>query len=173
MFLDADDLFMPRAVETLYTNAKAKNYDIVRGSFIREQGNGPDRFMSCKDNVVTWFHAKIYKVQFLKEKQIRFLDGLRTDEDAYFNAVAWNSTNNRGMIEEVLYIWRNNKNSITRKESMKDYFSNSYMNYIRSQVEALKRLFEINSEVPNILITNTLINVYYYYMKARFYKLDE
>ena len=37
----------------------------------------------------------------------------------------------------------------------------------------LKKLFEINSEVPNILITNTLINVYYYYMKARFYKLDE
>lgn len=173
MFLDADDLFMPRAVEMLYTNAKAKNYDIVRGSFIREQGNGPDRVMSCKDNVVTWFHAKIYKVQFLREKKIRFLDDLRTDEDAYFNAVAWNSTNNRGMIEEVLYIWRNNKNSITRKESMKDYFSKNYINYIRSQVEALKKLFEINSEIPNILVTNTLINIYYYYMKAHFYRLDE
>ena len=57
MFLDADDMFMPRAVEVLYTNAKAKNYDILRGSFVREQTSQPDIFMSAKQNVITWFHA--------------------------------------------------------------------------------------------------------------------
>lgn len=173
MFLDADDMYMPRAVEVLYTNAKAKNYDILRGSFIREQSNKADRLMSSKDNVITWFHAKIYRVAFLREKNIRFLEGLRTDEDAYFNAVAWNSTENRGLIDEVLYLWRDNKNSITRNRSLKEYFCNTYFNYIHGQVEALKKLFEINDQVNHVLITYTLINIYYYYMKARFYRLDE
>ena len=173
MFLDADDLFMPRAVEVLYTNAKAKNYDILRGSFIREQTDKADRLMSCKDNVITWFHAKIYKVSFLREKNIRFLEGLRTDEDAYFNAVAWNSTENRGLIEEVLYLWRDNKNSITRKAPLEEYFCKTYFNYIHGQVEALKKIAQINTKINNVLITHTLINIYYYYMKARFYKLDE
>ena len=173
MFLDADDMFMPRAVEILYTNAKAKNYDILRGSFVREQTSQSDIFMSAKQNVITWFHAKIYKMQYIKDKGIRFLEGLRTDEDAYFNAVAWNSTENKGVIEEVLYIWRDNKNSITRNLPRKEYFCNNYMNYIYSQVEALKTLYRINGQISNSLVTHTLLNIYYYYMKARFYGLDE
>lgn len=174
MFLDADDIFTPRAVEVLYTNAKAKNCDIMRGSFIRERSQEKeDILMSSKQNVITWFHAKIYRVQFLKEKNIRFLEGLRTDEDAYFNAVAWNSTQNKEYIDEVLYIWRDNKNSITRAKQPKDYFCKNYLNYIRSQVEALKTIFRINNQINNSLIGQTLINIYYYYMKARFYKIDE
>lgn len=173
MFLDADDMYMPRAVELLYGKAKPGGYDILRGSFIREQANTDDLLMSSTDNVITWFHAKIYRVGYIKEKQIRFLLELRTDEDAYFNAVAWNSTDKKGLINEVLYIWRNNNNSLTRARATKDYFSETYMNYIHSQCEALKKLFEINESVESLLITNTLINVYYYYMRARFYKLDE
>lgn len=173
MFLDADDLFTPRAVEMLYTTAKVKNYDILRGSFIREQNTKADILMSAKQNVITWFHAKIYKTQYIRSKGIRFLEELRTDEDAYFNAVAWNSTENKGVIEEVLYIWRDNKNSITRNLSRKDYFCKNYMNYIYSQVEALKAIYRINGEINSNLISHTLINIYYYYMRARFYQLDE
>lgn len=174
MFLDADDIFMPRAVEILGQNIRFKNYDIVRGGFIREEPNKElDRVMASKDNIITWFHAKIYRVKFLKEKNIRFLEGLRTDEDAYFNAVAWNSTKNKGLVDEILYLWRDNKNSVTRNLSQKEYFSKNYINYIRSQVEALKKIFEINGEISSSLVTFTLINVYYYYMKARFYNLNE
>lgn len=173
MFLDADDIFMPRAVEVLYTNAKARNYDIVRGGFIREQATAEDKVMSCKDNVVTWFHAKIYKVSFLRQKNIRFLEDLRIDEDAYFNAVAWNSTENKGLIDEILYLWKDNKNSLTRALPVKEYFCKNYLNYIYSQVEALKTLFKINNQVNSTLVTYTLINIYYYYMKARFYNLNE
>ena len=173
MFLDADDMFMPRAIEVLYQNIRLKNYDILRGSFIREQSNKDDLLLSASSNVITWFHGKIYKVKYLKDNNIRFLEWLRTDEDAYFNAVAWNSTKNKGVIEEVMYIWRDNKNSITRGPSRKEYFSNTYFNYICGQVEALKRIAQLNSDIDQMLITNTLINIYYYYMKARFYHLDE
>ena len=172
MFLDADDILMPRAVETLYINAKAADYDILQGSFIRESQTSKDVMMASTDNVITWFHGKIYKTKFLSEKNIRFLKGLRIDEDAYFNAVAWNSTENKGIAGEVVYLWRDNKSSITRRQNMKDYFIATYNNYIYGQVEALKKLFEINDSVSQLLITNTLINIYYFYMKAVFYKCN-
>ena len=172
MYLDADDMLMPRAVEVLYEYAKAHDYDILRSSFIRENRNIEDRFMSADDNLITWFHGKIYKVQYLRDKNIHFLPGLWTDEDAYFNAVAWNSTTKLGLMAEPTYIWRDNKNSITRKFDQKQYFIDTHMNYIHGQIEALKYLFEINDSVPQTLITNTLINLYYYYVKAKFYKCD-
>ena len=173
MFVDADDILMPRAVETLYINAKAKNYDIVQGSFIREFKNKEDMMMSSTDNVITWFHGKIYKVDYLRKKKISFLPDLRTDEDSYFNAVAWSSTDNKGLVGEVVYLWRDNKNSITRSLPDKEYFIKTHNNYIFGQVEALKKLHEINETVNQLFITSTLINIYYFYMRARFYKCDE
>ena len=173
MFVDADDLLMPRAIEVLYTQAKAANYDILQGSFIKESKTSDDKMMASTDNVITWFHGKIYKVDYLNKKHITFLPELRVDEDAYFNAVAWHSTENKGITGEVVYLWRDNKSSITRAHSRKDYFIKTHNDYIYGQVQALKKLFEINESVSQLLITMTLINIYYFYMKARFYKCDE
>jgi glycosyltransferase involved in cell wall biosynthesis len=172
MFLDADDMLMPRAVEVLYQQAKVEEYDIIRSSFIREDENG-DYILPQNMGVITWFHGKIYRVAFLKEKNINFLTELRTDEDAYFNLIAWNTAEKRGELEEVTYIWRYNKNSLTRARVEKDYFSDTYMYYIISQVEGLKKLYEINRQISDDLISQTLLNIYYYYMKGRFYKIDE
>jgi len=173
MFVDADDLLMPRAVEVLYTQAKAANYDILQGSFIKESKTSNDMMMASTDNVITWFHGKIYKVDYLNKKHITFLPELRVDEDAYFNAIAWNSTENKGVTGEVVYLWRDNKSSVTRALPLKDYFIKTHNDYIYGQVQALKKLFEINESVSQLLITMTLINIYYFYMKARFYKCDE
>ena len=173
MFVDADDILMPRAIEVLYTNAQAHNYDIVQGSFIKEFKDKEDIMMSSTDNVLTWFHGKIYKVDFLQKKKISFLSELRTDEDSYFNAVAWNSTDNKGLIGEVVYLWKDNKNSITRSLPDKEYFIKTHNNYIYGQVQALIKLHEINETVSQTFITNTLINIYYFYMRARFYKCNE
>ena len=62
MYLDADDILMPRAVEILYEYAKARDYDVLRSSFIRANKNIEDRFMSADENLITWFHGKIYRV---------------------------------------------------------------------------------------------------------------
>ena len=173
MFVDADDILMPRAVEVLYTNAQTHNYDIVQGSFIKEFKDKEDIMMSSTDNVLTWFHGKIYKVDFLQKKKISFLLELRTDEDSYFNAVAWNSTDNKGLIGEVVYLWRDNKNSITRSLPDNEYFIKTHNDYIHGQVQALIKLHEINETVSQTFITNTLINIYYFYMRARFYECNE
>lgn len=173
MFLDADDMLMPRAVEVLYGQAKREDFDIVRSSFIREEVAKNDYVLPQNMSVITWFHGKIYKVAFLKKKNINFLTELRTDEDAYFNLIAWNSAEKRGELEEVTYIWRYNKNSLTRARAERTYFSDTHMYYIISQVEGLKKLYEINGQISDDLISQTLLNLYYYSMKARFYGLDE
>ena len=171
MFMDADDMLLPRAVQLLYQPAKEQNLDIVRSSFIREQQNG-DQYITKDVNTITWFHGKIYRVGYLKEKDIHFLPGLRTDEDAYFNFVAWNSTKSRGELNEMTYIWRDNPNSITRCNNRKEYFAKTYNYYIRSQVEGLKKLYKLNKEGINfLLVGQTLINIYYYYMNAKFDQL--
>ena len=171
MFMDADDMLLPRAVELLYVQAKIQNLDIVRSSFIKEERRGGDRYITKDVNTITWFHGKIYRVAYLKEIGIRFLPGLRTDEDAYFNFVAWNSTKTRGELNEMTYIWRDNPNSVTRCDNRREYFSRTYNNYIRSQVEGLKTLHKVNKNSNPSLIAQTLINIYYYYMNARFLNL--
>ena len=171
MFMDADDMLMPRAVQLLYIQAKIQNLDIVRSSFVREERKGGDRYITKDVNTITWFHGKIYRVAYLKENNIRFLPGLRTDEDAYFNFIAWNLTKNRGELSEMTYIWRDNPNSVTRCENREEYFSKTYNNYIRSQVEALKRLYQLNNDLNFSLVGQTLINIYYYYMNAVLYQL--
>lgn len=173
MFLDADDMLMPRAIEVLYKHARLSDYDVLRSSFIKENLDKEDQLMSAEDNIITWRHGKIYKVQYLRDRHIFFHPHLRTDEDAYFNAVAWNSTQKLGMMNEVTYLWRANPNSITRQEKFKQYFEKTHMNYILGQVEAMKYLMIINESVPSLLITNTLMNIYYYYMRGRVYGCDE
>jgi len=42
MFLDSDDMLMPRAVEVLYTHARLNDYDILRSSFIKENTDKGD-----------------------------------------------------------------------------------------------------------------------------------
>ena len=156
MFADADDLLMPRAVEVLYRGAVSSGYDILRSSFIKERSNNVDMVLDGNANVVTWRHGKIYRVQYLKNIDLKFLP-LRTDEDAYFNIIAWNCTENHGIVNEVTYIWRDNPNSITRHKDDISYFKETYNNYIYGQVEALKKMFSIKKEISALLVTRTFI----------------
>ena len=171
IFVDADDMLMPQAIENLYTAIRGKDFDLLRSSFIREEKNKQDLLLKHDIESITWFHGKIYKVDYLKKNNIHFLPGLRVDEDAFFNLVAWNCTEKKGSIDLVTYYWRCNQDSITRKSNTEQYFKDTYVGYIISQIEGLKEIFRIKQSVSNLLISFTLINIYEYYMQAKFYKL--
>ena len=171
MFADADDLLLPRAVEVLYRAMVTSGYDIIRSNFIREQP-GEDLLMQASGNTVTWFHGKIYRTSYLKNLGTKIPPHLKVDEDAYYNLIAWHATEKRGYVDEVTYIWRYNKKSITCRQPKADYFIKNHHYYIQSQVEALTFIFSHNITIPQKLITATLINIYYYYMKAKYYKCD-
>lgn len=164
-------MLMPYAVENLYSAARLNDFDLMRSSFMREEIHRQDLFLKYDIESITWFHGKIYKVKYLKDNNIHFLPGLRVDEDAFFNLVAWNCTDKKGSIDQVTYYWRYNKSSITRMSKTEEYFANTYVGYIRSQVEGLKEIKRINPKVSDTLISFTLLNIYDYYMQAKFYRL--
>lgn len=172
MFLDADDMLMPQAIRSLYDNIRYNDFDILRAGFIREEKHKQDVLIPSDIPTITWFHGKIYKVSYLKQKNIQFLPGLRTDEDAYFNLLAWNSTQKRGQINDIVYLWRDNRNSITRTDGGSAYFKKTYVSYVYGQVCGLKQLYKSNNEINGSLVTQTLINIYTYYMQAKYYKLN-
>lgn len=171
MFLDADDMYMPRAVELLYREAKLNDADIAASDFIAEREATPGVLMDVMTIPVTWCHGRIYKAKFLRDNNIRFLEGLRTNEDAYFNLVAHNCTTNKIKIKEITYIWRDNKNSLTRAGGNERFFLETWDSYIRSQVEALLKLIELTGKIDPDLLGATLLYVYHYWMIAKHYKI--
>ena len=170
MFLDSDDMLFPRAVELLYREAKINNADIVSSDFIAEKKNTPGYLMDVRDRPVTWFHGNIYKAEYLRENNIRFLPLLRYNEDSYFNLVAFNCTQKKFQIKEITYLWRDNNNSITRSGD-KPFIFKGWKLYILSQVEGMLSIVDIRGEIAPVLVAMTLINIYSYWMIAKYLNL--
>ena len=171
MFMDADDMLMPRAVELLSREITLHNADIASSDFIAERKATPGVLMDVFEVPVTWCHGRIYRAKYLRDNNIRFLDGLRINEDAYFNLIAHNCTKNKIKVKEVTYLWRDNKNSLTRSDNNEDFFKRTWETYITSQVEALLRIIELKGEITPDLLGATLLYVYHYWMIAKHYKI--
>ena len=171
MFLDADDMLMPRAVELLSREITLHNADIASSDFIAERRATPGVLMDVFEVPVTWWHGRIYRAEYLRKNNIRFLEGLRINEDAYFNLIAHNCTKNKIKLKEVTYLWRDNKNSLTRSDNKEDFFKSTWETYITSQVEALLRIIELKGEVAPDLLGATLLYIYHYWMIAKHYKV--
>lgn len=174
MFLDSDDMLFPRAVEVLTREICINNADIISSNFIVEKAYTPGIIIDAQNAPCTWTHGKIYRAKYLREKNIRFLDDLRLNEDSYFNLVACNCTANKPVITENTYLWRENPNSLTRfKDDKKDaFFFKSWEMYIRSQVEGLLKIDEITNDMDSSLVGMTVINIYNHFMRAIYYELD-
>lgn len=174
MFLDSDDLLMPRAIELLYSEAKKNNTDIIASNFLAEKTGTPGYLYRASQAPITWTHGKIYKISYLRENNIRFKDDLRLNEDSYFNLVAWNATNSRARVDEITYYWRDNKNSLTRQgEDSLDFFKKSHAQYVYSQVCGILKLAELNPNADySRLFAETTLNIYNHFELAVHYKLD-
>lgn len=170
MFLDSDDMLYPKAVELLTKEAIRSNADIIQSSFIREQSDGSELLMESSRISGTWMHGKIYKRDYLIEKNIRFDPLIRINEDSYFNLVCLNCTENKYLMSNITYLWRHNKNSITRSEDKIIFTKKSLPQYIYSQIKGLLKIYEINGNIKRDVLTSTLINIYNSEMKL--YTLD-
>ena len=170
-FLDSDDMFYPRAVEVLYHEAKSNLADLVFSDFVIEREHKPPVFIKSDTIPCQWLHGKAYRVQYLKDIGLRFPD-LRTDEDSYFNLVAHNCTRKKFYVKEDTYLWRDNKNSITRSEEDQEFFKKDYINYVWTQKHGLMDIVKIRKEMTPWLCAVTLIHMYDTLMRARHFKLD-
>lgn len=170
MFMDADDMLMPRAIEVLYSEAKRNNADIIYSDFMLEKNHQPPVLMAARDTSCTWLHGKIYRAEYLKRNNIRFLDDLRFNEDAYFNVVAFNCTKNKYAVEEVTYLWRDNPKSVTRDKNSPegDFFRKAWFLFVKSQVYGILKIIELTGGISPGLLAYTFKNVYDQMMVAMF-----
>ena len=156
MFLDSDDMLYPIAAEALYKNAKRKFADVCYSNICVENNSSYDSLKLGKNT--TWTHGKIYSTHFLKNNHINFLDNIRYNEDATFNLLVSFMTDKKYDINTVTYLWRNNKNSLTRSDRL-GFLKKSNKDYIIGQLDSLKRIIEHYDKLPINLIY-TFINIY-------------
>ena len=156
MFLDSDDMLYPIAAEALYKNAKRKFADVCYSNICLEKNSNYSSLKLGKNT--TWTHGKIYSTYFLKNNHINFLDNIRYNEDATFNLLVSFMTDKKYDINTVTYLWRNNKNSLTRSDRL-GFLKKSNKDYIIGQLDSLKRIIEHYDKLPINLIY-TFINIY-------------
>ena len=156
-FVDADDMLYPRAIDVLYSEAKKNNADVVDSEIFCEQA-GQDGFILDPNNSITWFHGKCYKSSYIE--QFEFLPDLRYNEDSYFNLLTHLMTDNKYLVEEPLYLWRNNKKSLTR--SVDDFNIEYNYLYFYSQLKACIKISETEHSKK---LGATLANIYKSYEK--------
>lgn len=173
MFLDADDMLMPQAIDKLYKEAKKTNADAIQSSIIAASRVDSDRVLAAASTPVTWTHGKIYRSKYLIDNKIEFIPEIRLNEDSYFNVVAMNCTKNKYTVDMITYYWNDNPNSLTRHDS-KEFFKVSWEQYILSQIRGMERIEEIAPEhLTGVLLAMTAINIFWHHAEARQLKLDD
>lgn len=135
-FLDSDDFVDITMYEKLYIKAKENNYDIVECDYF-EYSSGKIKYSSGMENITgkidiekrrklvlnSGGHSlKIYKLELLKNKKIRFPENLFY-EDNYFVPIAVFNCETISKVEEALYYYRrDNMNSTTKKKDNYKFF---------------------------------------------------
>lgn len=116
IFLDSDDMLMPNTVKKLSYEITRKFDDIVFSAISVEQKNNADQIIPPKNNARIWLHGKIFRTKFLQENDIRFEEGLRGNEDICFLIKCLGLTNKVKYLNDALYLWRDEKSSLTRAQ---------------------------------------------------------
>ena len=143
MFCDCDDMFIDMlALHKIYKQIE-EGFDCLIYSFAEEFA--PNKFIKrgCEDN--TFVHGKVYNRRFLIENDISWNKKLTKHEDLYFNCFAISLSENTIRKDDMIYSWKWNSNSVTRREL---FILNSYMDLFESYDELIKK-FLITGQTKN------------------------
>ena len=159
-FVDSDDWIENNFCEVLLNNAIEYKVDIVLCGYNRVSLSNIDKIRNTKKiielnaneylinvlNPQTGFgfcHMKLYKRKNIRN--IKFKEGLLVGEDALFNEQVSKKIKKAIFVEESLYNYRINNNSVVRKFD-KNY-SNKYLKSIKINKEYIFENYKSNKEV--------------------------
>ena len=154
LFLDVDDMLNPRAVELLYTYSKSKFADVTTSKIIVEKKYTKGQVLSGKQ-ANTWLHGKIYRTNYLKDNNIHFHKDIRYNEDVSFNLLALNYTDKVYFLDEETYIWRDYKQSVTRKDTS-NFTNQATWQYLYGYAKSMLQLLESNKLTKNLVVTGLM-----------------
>ena len=164
-FIDGDDCFYDKySLSKLYNEINKTNVDVVIGNFIYERDN--KKIVQKKDFI--WLHGKIYRRKFLEDNNIYF-NNTRSNEDQGFNRLISFLNPKVSYINKIVYIYKENSNSITRKNTrLYDFEGLEWLCYNINWAieEAEKRGFKsyLTSYEPLYL----LATLYFYYIDLQY-----
>ena len=159
-FIDSDDILVPQFCDILTSEISKTGADYISANMVRE-GNSriTDRKIKETDSI-TWLHGKIYSRKFLKENNIHFHKNIWFNEDVYFNTKAAYWSNNHGMVDKTVYIWFNNKDSVTRNIDYVSWYKQHNIGYFLSQVYVLEEILKTHHPVDIGVLFAQLYNSY-------------
>ena len=160
MFIDADDVFYNcYSVELLYKKIKDLKLDLVISNILYERDKKREKY----DANFVYMHGKIYRREYLINNDIKFND-TRANEDNGFNNLLLLLGINYDVLDEITYIYRENCDSITRKNN-REYKFLGLEGYGYNLTWALNEAIKRKAE--NIIISfnsyKYLLSFYYYY----------
>lgn len=166
VFADADDLFLGyTSIEVLYLPMKEKKYDRVEGVFATEYvlEDGKKNCLASRDNDI-WIFAKIYSTSLIKENNI-FFPPTSANEDVAFNALYILYCKNNYLIQDVIYLWKDTPNSLTRKDLI-GYGINSFEPLIKGLAHVLSTLDtqKVGTDRVKSFIINRTMRLYFEYI---------
>ena len=176
MFADSDDMLNPRAIETLYKAITNTKSDIAYSNIQRQLEDDSSYIIDVskkEHKAISWCVGKLYNIDFLKKKRIRFRKELRLNEDIYFNYLAFNLTNKIVQVHETTYLWMYNKNSTTTKDKTLDYIIyNIEQSLLSSTYSILDLAKKLKNKLSEHIVFNKLINIYTIIQEALFYNIN-
>jgi len=148
MFADSDDAFMSDVVfENMMKIMDETDNDIVLGKFVEETKNHD---YILHDHDLVWVFAKIYRRKFLNDNGITFND-TRANEDTGFNTLCGGLTEKIASIEDPVYMWHYQPNTITRINEHAythgDGFRGCFYNHAWAYTELHNRGVDITEKV--------------------------
>lgn len=114
MYCDSDDGFLNNYGLHLVLGAIQEGFDLLYSTFIEEQPLGKGWKVFRRDKDMVFCHGKVYRRQFLIDKELRFDTSLGFSEDSLFNRVASCEAEKLKEITTPFYLWCWNENSTVR-----------------------------------------------------------
>lgn len=165
IFIDSDDTFNGAfAIELLYQGIKNNDCDMVSGKFVNDDRSTDKLFLTSYEKQLTWLHGKMYSRKFIEEHNIKF-PNLRLNEDGVFNQCFALQKARIRYIDQIVYNWTTNKDSLTRISNPFTRF-NILKSYIDGSIETYKygsSHIECDKKILITQASHALVLIYFYY----------
>lgn len=148
MFCDADDMFYHTlGIQLILKEVETKKPDCIYSTFIEEvpDSQHPGSFLyNARQQAFVFVHGKVYRRQFLLEKDIWWDEELTLHEDGYFNGLALAQVPKDKLLycNEPFYLWCNNNESVSRKTPT--FVLDTYNNNLLAQDKLITKLLSVN-----------------------------
>lgn len=163
MFCDADDMFYNMCgLWILFREMDMGEFDSLISMFVEETkdfNTGAYVYIN-REIDQTFVHGKVHRLQYLKDKGIRWNPKLTIHEDGFFNVQCANLSENVKYCQTPFYLWKWRDDSVCRHDPK--YILKTYNNMIDSNDLLIEELRKKNApDKANFYVIFMIYDAYY------------